>query len=194
MPINGSRMAYHPYVSVLCIHSGARRCSYRFPDTTEHERAWSWLTAGPQERLNLMHAVALHGAADFIGIRKQLARQEHPARSWLEGALQKFGVHPELTRRFFQGTKKGESVGHHMPFTSSMPPPLAFAEQTHMGELIPTNAYLGRGWHEAEDTGRWTAGATAELFFTIPAGASGGRCFGTLRFPFTGRRCGDLPD
>jgi len=170
----GRRMAYHPYVSVLCIHSGARRYSYLFPECMEHERAWSWLTAGPEERLNLMHAVAVHGAADFVGIRKQLARQQHTVRSWLEGALQRFGVHPHSTQRFFEGTKKGEWVGRHMPFTSSMPPPLPFAAQTHIGD--PTaDAYLGRGWREGEDTGRWTSGATAELFFTIPGAVMSSR-------------------
>ena len=163
----GRRMAYHPYVSVLCIHSGVRRYSYLFSDCMEHERAWSWLAAGPEERLNLMHAVAVHGAADFIGIRKQLARREHAVRSWLEGALQKFGVHPHSTQRFFEGLTKGEWVGNHTRFTSSMPPLLPLVAQTHIGDRT-ADAYLGRGWHGGEKKGRWTSGATAELFFTIP--------------------------
>ncbi len=162
----GRNMAYHPYVSVLCIHSGVRRYSYVNPDSPEHERAWSWLAGGARERLELMHCVAVQQASERVRLRKELARRERPLPAFAERALAKVGVHPHAVQRFFEGLGKGEWVGKHTHFTSR-PPQLPVGTKTSLGKSA-ADAYLGRGWHMGEGQVRWTSGSTAEIFFSIP--------------------------
>jgi glycosyltransferase involved in cell wall biosynthesis len=96
----GRHMAYHPRVSVLCIHSGTRRYSYLSPGSFEHERAWTWLTAGATERANLMHCVAVQQAAEIVKLREALARRRRPLRTLTENALAKLGFHPDSVQRY----------------------------------------------------------------------------------------------
>ncbi|HEX2476041.1 MAG TPA: glycosyltransferase family 2 protein [Lacipirellulaceae bacterium] len=168
--IQGRRMEYHRHVSVICIHSGARRSSYLSARSFEHERAWSWLIAGPIERLNLMHCVAVHEASDLVLTRALLAGRVHPRRTLVENVLHKLGVHPHSTQRYFEGLAKGEWVGGHMRFTSSKPPELPLKGHLPAGSGAAED-FLGRGWHSGEDHGRWTAAEIAEIFFTAPAQA-----------------------
>jgi GT2 family glycosyltransferase len=163
----GRHMAYHPYVSVICIHSGVRRYSYVGASSFEHERAWTWLIAGPAERLNLMHCVAVQEAVELVGLRAALAGRVRPMRAITESVLEKLGVHPHSTRRFFEGLAKGAWVGNHTRFTSLKPPEL------HLNERIPVGSgaaddFLGRGWHLRELHGRWSSGEIAEIFFSVP--------------------------
>jgi GT2 family glycosyltransferase len=163
----GRHMAYHPYVSVICIHSGVRHYSYVSAHSFEHERAWTWLIAGPAERLNLMHCVAVQEASDLVGIQAALAGRVRPLRAFMENVLEKLGVHPHSTQRYFEGLAKGEWVGKHKRFTSSKPPELLLSDRLSVGGGAADD-FLGRGWHVGEVHGRWTAAETAEIFFAAP--------------------------
>ena len=165
--VQGRHMAYHPYVSVICIHSGVRRYSYVRANSFEHERAWSWLIAGPAERLNLMHCVAVQRASELVGIRAAQASRVHPLRAFMENVLEKLGVHPHSTQRYFEGLAKGKWVSNHTHFTASKPPELPLHAPLPVGSGVADN-FLGRGWHLGEGRGRWTAAEIAELFFTAP--------------------------
>ena len=94
-------MAYHPYVSVLCIHSGVRRYSYVSSRSPEHERAYKWITAGPEERLALMQCVAVQEASELVTMRTERARVVRPLRTSMESALEKLGIHPSAMQRYF---------------------------------------------------------------------------------------------
>jgi len=157
-------MAYHPYVSVICIHSGVRRYSYVIPESFEHGRVWSWLTAGPLERLNLLHCVALQEASELVRTKEALACRHRPLRALAAKALDRVGVHPDSLRRFLEGVAKGEWVGNHTRFTSK-PPALPLNEKIPMVGAT-AEAFLGRGWHVGEGQGRWTSATTAEIFFS----------------------------
>ncbi|MEP0314862.1 glycosyltransferase family 2 protein [Hyphomonas sp.] len=164
----GRNMAYHPRVSVLCIHSGVRRFSYVNPESPEHERAWSWLEAGTGERLALMQCVAVQQASERVRLRKELARRDRPFQAFAGSALARFGIHPHTLQRMLEGLGKGEWVGKHTHFTAK-PPPLPFDAQTPVGTTA-AGSYIGRGWHVGEGKGRWSSAATAEVFFSVPEG------------------------
>jgi hypothetical protein len=153
-------------VSVLCIHSGVRRYSYVAAQSFEHERAWSWIEAGPAEKLNLMHCVAVQESAELARVRLALGSGVHPLRTFAEKALEKLGVHPHTTQRVFEGVGKGEGVRNFRRFTSQ-PPELPLNAHLPAGSDA-ANDFLGRGWHAAEPHGRWSAGI-AEIFFSVPA-------------------------
>ena len=164
----GRHMAYHCYVSVLCIHSGVRRYSYVSARSPEHERAYRWITAGPEERLALMQCVAVQEASELVTMRTERARLVRPLRARMESALEKIGIHPSATQRYFEGLAKGGWVDSHKRFTSTPPPELSLNVCLSLGDVSSEN-FLGRGWHLGEATGRWTSGEVAEIFFSIPA-------------------------
>lgn len=162
----GRHLAYHPYVSVICIHSGVRRYSYLSPRSPEHGRAWSWLEAGTAEKLNLLHCVAVQEAAELVRIREALERRQHRPRVFMESLLARIGVHPHSAQRFLGGLGKGEWVAHHKQFTSAAP-------ITQVNHVLPMGSsaadiFLGQGWHIGEVEGRWSSGPTAEIFFSTP--------------------------
>lgn len=162
----GRKMVYHPYVSVLCIHSGARRHSYISPESPEHDRAWGWLEDGMAERLNMMHCIAVQQANERVRMQKQLARRERPLQSLAERALARIGVHPTTTQALFSGVGKGEMVGKHRQFTSR-PPPLPIGQQVAVGKAA-ADGHVGRGWHMNDGKSRWTSAATSEILFSRP--------------------------
>jgi hypothetical protein len=159
-------MAYHPYVSVICIHSGVRRYSYVNARSFEHERAWTWLAAGAAERLNLMHCVAVQEASELVVTRTAHAGRVRPLAVLMENVLEKIGVHPHSLQRYFEGLARGEWVGRHTRFTSK-PPELPLDLRIPVGSGTADDL-LGRGWHSGEVHGRWTAAETAEIFFSVP--------------------------
>jgi GT2 family glycosyltransferase len=159
----GRHMAYHPYVSVLCIHSGVRQYSYVSAHSFEHERAWNWLTAGPTQRLELMQCVAVQEAARLVESRAAVSRAR-PLRALIEKVLGKLGVHPRSVQGYFQGLAKGQLVGAHTRFTSAKPPELLLDEPVPAASEAADD-FLGQGWHAREPHGRWTAGETADIFF-----------------------------
>jgi glycosyltransferase involved in cell wall biosynthesis len=165
--VQGRDMAYHPYVSVICIHSGVRRYSYVSAHSFEHERAWTWLIGGLAERLNLMHCVAVQRASELVGIQAALASRVHPLRALMENVLEKLGVHPHSTQRYFEGLAKGKWVRNHTHFTASKPPELPLNAPLPVGSVVADN-FLGRGWYSGEGRGRWTSAEIAEIFFTAP--------------------------
>lgn len=165
--LRGLQIFYHPYVSVLCIHSGVRRYSYLGARSFEHERAWSWLSAGPLEKLNLLHCVAVQDSSELMRARLTLDDRSHPFRSFVERRLEKRGVHPHAFQRYLTGLKKGDWVGGHTHFTRSSPPAPQENTQIHASQA-EADDFMGRGWHAAESEGRWTSATVAELFFTSP--------------------------
>jgi hypothetical protein len=166
-------MAYHPYPSVLCIHSGVRRYSYIKADSPEHERAWSWIAAGEKERLNLMTCVSVQLAADLAETRRDLALKSRPVMARLERVAWALGVHPDSFNRVISGLTKGAWVNTHRRFTSK-PPELKFDHSIPFG-AVAANDFVGNGWHVSDPHGRWTAGRMADVFFTVPVSDGGSR-------------------
>jgi len=168
----GRRMAYHRNVSVLCIHSGVRRHSYLVPRSIEHERAWSWIEAGPAERFELLNCVAVQLAAEVRRLRSR-SNSRRRLVSFVEASLTKLGVHPHAAQRFFSRVGKGRWVSEHRRFTSE-PPEIPVDAAVNLGDA-DAERFLGKGWHAGEGRGRWTAKATAEIFFSLPrdAGSAG---------------------
>jgi hypothetical protein len=160
----GRRMAYHRYVSVLCIHSGVRRYSYLVPRSIEHERAWSWIEAGPAERINLLNCVAVQLAAEVRRLRSR-SNSRRRLLSFVEESLAKSGIHPHAAQRFFSRVGKGRWVSDHKRFTSE-PPEISADAPVQLGDA-DAEQFLGQGWHAGEGRGRWTAKATAEIFFSL---------------------------
>jgi glycosyl transferase family 2 len=159
-------IAYHPYVSVLCIHSGVRRYSYVGAHSFEHERAWTWLAAGAAERLGLLHCVAIQKSSELSRVRSKLERLKHPLRGFAEKILESWSVHPHSLQRYLAGLKKGDWVSGHKNFTSAKPPELPLNVSVFAGSSEAQD-FFGPGWHGVEASGRWT-GAVAQLFFTAP--------------------------
>lgn len=166
----GRRLAYHKYVSVLCIHAGVRRYSYVGPRSVEHERAWSWIEAGPSERAELLNCVAVRQAAEIL--RRQRKRPHRRVLSLFSGLLARNGIHPHSAKRFLKGMGRGRFVVDHRRFTSE-PPQISPGAVVEWGTAAARD-FLGRGWHAAESGGRWTAGDTAEIFFRLPPDRKGG--------------------
>ena len=166
--VQGRHIAYHPYVSVLCIHSGVRRYSYVGAHSFEHERAWTWITAGASERLNLLHCVAIQESSELMRVRLTLEGRAHPMRRFVEKVLEKLRVHPHEIQRYLEGLAKGEWVSGNRRFTSSKPPKLPLNAYLPAGSR-EADDFFGRGWHGVEVHGRWTAAEIAELFFTTPS-------------------------
>jgi glycosyltransferase involved in cell wall biosynthesis len=163
----GRRLSYHPNLSVLCIHSGVRRYSYVKAESPEHERAWRWLSGGDSERLRILDCVAVQQAARLNAAERALERRRKPLRHGIERALLRLGMHPDSFRRFLDGLGKGGWVGDHKRFTEK-PPELGVGVSLPFGSAVADDL-LGDGWHPAEDNGRWSAGRTADIFFTVPA-------------------------
>lgn len=158
------KMAYHPHVSVLCIHSGVRRYSYVNAESIEHERAWSWISAGAVERLRLLECVSVHMAGDLFEARNALARHQRPILTAIQSLSRRFGFHPDTVERNFEGLSKGSWVRNHTKFTSSAPPVVELHQTVSFGKGEAED-FVGRGWHEAEPNGRWSSQETAEVFF-----------------------------
>jgi glycosyltransferase involved in cell wall biosynthesis len=166
----GRRMVYHPYVSVLCIHSGVRRYSFVIPDSPEHERAWGWITAGPSERARLLNAVAVQQASNLTRLRLAQRRLRRPFGALVEKGSLKLGIHPRAAERFFKRVGKGAFIKDHRRFTSQ-PPLVTDGGVIELGgEHV--GLHLGTGWQKADGTGRRTTGETAEIFFST--GPDGG--------------------
>lgn len=157
-------MAYHPHVSVLCIHSGVRRYSYVNAESIEHERAWIWISAGEAERLRLLDCVSVQMAGDLFKARNSLNRRRRPVLSVLQSIAQRFGIHPDTVQRSVEGLSKGSWVRNHTQFTSAAPP-VVKSDQTIFFGNHEAEDFVGRGWHEGEPGGRWSSQETAEIFF-----------------------------
>ncbi len=162
----GRKMRYHPYVSVLCIHSGVRRYSYVNARSVDHERAWTWVSGGDTARLHMMDVLAVQQARELVEKRLELGKRKRPLFTWMQGLFEKAGVHPDSFRRAFSGIGKGGFVNTHTRFTSK-PPELKPGEVLPFGSTV-ANDLVGDGWHEAEPHGRWTKARKADLFFSSP--------------------------
>jgi hypothetical protein len=160
-------MAYHPYVSVLCIYSGYRRYSYVSAQSFEHERAWSWIKAGPVERTNLMNCVAVQSAAELVRLHTAQEQRKNPWRALLSRAAGRVGIHPHSLQRFWDGLARGKLVSIHTKYTTAKPPELPLLMPIPIGQA-GAHGILGHGWHAGEGRGRWSAGEVAEIFFTAP--------------------------
>jgi glycosyltransferase involved in cell wall biosynthesis len=161
----GRRMVFHRHVSVLCIHSGGRRYSFVIPDSPEHERAWEWINAGPSERARLLDAVAVQQASELTRLRAFRERRRHPFRTLVERASKRLGIHPHSAGRFLRRVGKGSWVKQHRRFTSEPPRIVDGGALELGGEGL--DLHLGKGWRAAGKGGRWTTGATAEIFFSV---------------------------
>jgi hypothetical protein len=168
----GRRMAYHRHVSVLCIHAGTRRHSYVIRRSPEHERAWTWIEAGNPARAALLGCVALEQAGRLQTQASQLRRlrAEGPlgrTRARAVEVLRRLGVHPVATERLLKGEHKGNWIAGVRRFTGEAPA-LRRDETLVLGSQA-AEPFLGRGWHEAEGTGRWSAASEAEILFSVAA-------------------------
>ena len=156
---------YHPYVSVLCIHSGVRPYSYINPRSIEHERAWDRVSAGTGEKVKLLNCVAVQMAGNHFNAGIALARRRRPFLNMIQSLSEKFGVHPDTVQRYFDGLSNGSWVRNHQKLTSSNPPAIDLHQTVSFGTAKARNL-LGRGWHKGEFGGRWSSQETAEVFFT----------------------------
>ena len=181
----GRRMIYHPYVSVLCIHSGVRRYSFLIPDSPEHDRAWSWITGGVASRERLLNAVAVQQAPELVRLRMSQRKRRHPFKALVEGCSMRLGIHPHAAERFLKRVGKGREFKNHRRFTRE-PPLVADGGAIELGSER-VDLHLGTGWQKAEEGGRWTTGQPAEIFFSVgPDGND--RCVELLaRLPQAGR-------
>jgi len=169
----GRQLGYHRHVSVLCIHAGVRRHSYLVRSSPEHERAFSWITGGEQLRCALLECAALQQSERLSDQYAQLQRfrADRPSRTrrLAVKVLRRLGVHPIATERVLDGVGKGEWIAQIRRFTGEAPP-LAVGEVLQVGTVM-AELYLGRGWHEGEGKGRWSAERSAELLFGITTDA-----------------------
>jgi hypothetical protein len=166
------RIAYHRHVSVLCIHAGTRRHSYLIRQSPDHERAWTWIAAGNQMRDALFQCVALEQAGRLQIQNNQLQRFRAPSpltysKALAVGFLRRLGVHPVAAERLLDGEGKGDWIARVRRFTGEAPT-IVRGETLFIGSRA-AEPFLGRGWHEAEGTGRWSAASQAELLFNVAA-------------------------
>jgi hypothetical protein len=171
----GRRFAYHNHISVLCIHAGTRRHSYLLRSSPDHERAWTWITRGEQGRRELLECVVLEQAA------RLQAQQNRLRRSFIQGplgyvralavdSLRRLGVHPIAAERFLDGEAKGDWIARVRKFTGEAPE-ISPGEKLFFGRAA-AEPFLGRGWHDAEDGGRWSAASRAEILFSVAPGTA----------------------
>ena len=164
----GCRIAYEPRVSVICIHAGIRRLSYLRP-SPEHVRVWEWVSGSERPSAELMEAIAIRTAADAHHHRRTGATRIGLRESAIGGVTrlaERLGAHPVAVERFLRRERKGgwiEAV-HRRTFAALPLSP---------GELVTIRrgeaaGYLVSGWHDSEDWGVWSAGATATIGFQVP--------------------------
>jgi GT2 family glycosyltransferase len=169
----GRRLAYHRHVSVLCIHGGVRRHSYLIRSSPEHERAFSWITGGEELRCALLECAALQQSERLRehGEQLQRVRADGPSRTrrFAVEVLRRLGVHPIAAERVLDGVGKGDWVAQIRRFTGEAPP-LAIGEALRVGTVM-AEPYLGRGWHDGDGEGRWSAERSAELVFGMTTDA-----------------------
>jgi GT2 family glycosyltransferase len=169
----GRRLAYHRHVSVLCIHAGVRRHSYVVRASPEHERAWTWISGGDGSRAALLQCAALEQSArlkhESDALRRYRAEGRFPrARRFAVETLRRAGVHPVAVERFLDGETKGDWIAKIRRFTGEAPR-LALGETLQPGSSA-ADPYFGRGWHQPQDGGRWSAEVSAEILFSVEAG------------------------
>lgn len=160
----GCRIGFHPRVSVLCIHAGARRGSY-LRDSPEHARAWEWVRGRVRPDVELLEA---------IGVRATLDRRPPPAsagdrvRALVGRLAEPFGAHPHAVERALTGSRKGATIAgiHHLTFSA----PLLDVNDTVSTASASAADHLFSGWHPPEAWGRWTSGPEATLGLEVPAG------------------------
>jgi glycosyltransferase involved in cell wall biosynthesis len=166
------RMAYHRHVSVLCIHAGTRRHSYLIRQSPDHERAWTWIASGNQTRDALLQCVALEQAGRLQIQNSQLQRFRargllRHTKAFAVDFLRRVGVHPVAAERLLNGEGKGDWIAGVRRFTGEAPT-IELGETLFIGSQA-AEPFLGRGWHEAEGTGRWSAASQAEILFSVAA-------------------------
>ena len=160
----GAVMAYHPYASVLCIHAGVRRGAYLLRRSVEHERAWTWVTAGETGRQALLTCVEADRMPDDKG-RRPSDRPTRPVgwRATVVAWLSRLGFHPVAVRRFLDGEGRGDWIASVRKHTGSAFG-LAAGRTVQLGD-VEADAFLGTGWQSQEPNGRWTGGALAHILF-----------------------------
>lgn len=161
----GRDIRYHREASVLCIHSGVRPYSYIHNGSMEHERAWEWVSAGPQARVRVLNAALVEMAGREYHWRDSLTRVQKPFSSFVRRMAKRLGKHPDAFQRMLAGLGKGAWVNGHTRLTRGTPPVLK------PGEPVPFTAsaaekHVGLGWHAFESAGAWSELETAELFFS----------------------------
>jgi glycosyltransferase involved in cell wall biosynthesis len=161
----GARFAYRERPSVLCIHSGPRRLSYRTSVTHEHARAWSWLEGGAQEH-ELFACLAECQARELYRLRSSLAKESDLR---IREFAKAFAMHPQEVRLFLEGVEPGGFVEKLRRFNAE-------AQLLEVGQVVCAgknlaDPYLSGRWHSPEGTHRWSATAKAELIFAVPADA-----------------------
>ncbi|MFN2508277.1 MAG: glycosyltransferase [Chthoniobacterales bacterium] len=171
----GKRLTYHPYPSVLCIHSGARRFSYLMENSPEHERGFSWIAATTGVGDELLRCLTINQSAELHRLREtlSLAQNGSVARRFLARTLKlgrHVGLHPAAVQRWLEGQRKGQLVSRLRAYTAESPP-LDTGETLNLGQAAVAD-YLGGGWHPGEGSGRWTSRDSAELFMHLDDGSA----------------------
>ena len=157
----GLTLRFHPHVSVVCLHAGARRGSYLVAVSAEHERVAAWVAGGPALREAALEAAALRQGRELAWKpRSGLARR-------LLMLAARVGLHPLAVLSALRGGRRGEAIARHRARTGSAPP-LAPGEEVAAG-LARADPFFGAGWHEAEGACRWTAASAAEILLAVPS-------------------------
>jgi glycosyltransferase involved in cell wall biosynthesis len=147
------RMIYHPKPSVLCIHGGARRLSYRVSTSPEHERAFSWISGGPQALRSVYECLAINQSQEMH--RRALRKRKRAVFRGIVGAISaRLGIHPVEMQRLREGMGKGEwidSIRRRTIQPATLRPGVVVkANSTEADE------YLVEGWSIDKPVGRAT--------------------------------------
>ncbi len=172
----GRRFAYNPHISVLCLHGGQRRFSYLVRRSPEHERAATWIAAGESARGLLLECAAVDQAAKLVQFRWKSWRPPltgplSAARAAAVEGLRRVGFHPVAVERLLAREPKGDWIARVRRFTGEAP-------ELHHGETLRAGdplamPFFGRGWHDAEPEGRWSAAGHAEVLFSVRQAGDG---------------------
>ncbi|MEO0751307.1 MAG: glycosyltransferase family 2 protein [Pseudomonadota bacterium] len=159
------KITYRADPTVVAIHSGARRLSYRKP-ATDHARLWSWISQGEAGIAQMLATASVTLAADLHSARKALRGQ---IDNKVDELARLHGIHPLEVSRFLAGEAKGDFIRKVRAHTVEAP--IAPTDARVEVGLNAADIYFADGWYGGEGTHRWSSAPRAEFFF-----ASEGPC------------------
>lgn len=157
----GLELAFDKCVSVLCIHSGARRNSYATRDAAEHEMWFQLVWDDPAGMAKLLERAAITEAQ----LRVALAADTASGKGLARRAAARLGLHPHALGNRLRYRRHGGFVAWHRQYVVE-------AQQLPVGTPVAAGSsqaegYFGFGWSPGEGTHRWQEGPRAELAFAV---------------------------
>ena len=165
----GVYIQFHPEVSVLCIHAGARPLSYLDEDYAEHELYFNLIYGQENGVQKLVERVALTLAQRHLTLhRLALTDLKSYWNSMVHRLLSTIGYHPASLDSYFKYRKDGGISNWHRKQILQVPS-LKVGEKLLAGKA-DNNRYFVVGWSQPENTHRWTEGNDAKIIFKLEPG------------------------